>query len=178
MNKINKKFEKVVVLDTVILYPEHRKLLNKLSEQILEYPSSLPEGLEKQYQDSPELFVNKRCYTEIASDDTPTQLLMNRVDGADVIISCWTNIPDEVLKLNPQLKLIVFWTHEKEHRVNLELAKELGITVVNVPDYGTESVTEAVFAGFWQLIHKNFTSTSSIENENQTSNAIINYVFT
>jgi lactate dehydrogenase-like 2-hydroxyacid dehydrogenase len=178
MNNQIKKFKKVVVLDTVIFYPEHRKLLNKLSEQVLEYPSSLPEGLEKQYQNNPELFINKRCYSELATNDTPKQLLMNRVDGADVIISCWTNIPDEILKLNPQLKLIVFWTHEKEHRVNMKLAEELGIKVVNVPDYGTESVTEAVFAGIWQLIQKNYQTSLSTDNENQTCNAIIDYVFT
>lgn len=177
MTPLNKKFKKVVVLDTVIFYPEHRRLLNSIAEEVLEYPTSLPDGLEKQYAESPELFLNKQCYTQIATDNTPLQLLMNRVDGADVIISCWTDIPDEILRLNPQLKLIVFWTHEREHRVNLKLAKELGITVTNVPDYGTDAVTEVVFAGLWQLLLRNFGAENTMETGDKIAHNIMSYVF-
>ncbi len=157
------KFKKAVILDTVIFYPEHRKILNTLCEEIVEYPSSLPESLEKQYQDNPEMFKNIKCYTELGTNDTPVQLLMNRLDGADVVVSCWTGIPDEVLRLNPQLKLVVFWTHEKEHRINLKLAEEMGIQVVNIPDYGTNSVSECVFAGLLKIIEKNFSTTTPSE---------------
>jgi len=174
--KINKKFKKVVVLDTVVFYPEHRKLLNSIADEVLEYPSSLPEGLEKQFEENPNLFLNKKCYTEIAIDNMPLQLLMNRVDGADVIISCWTNIPDEVIRLNPQLKLIIFWTHEREHRINLKLAEKLGIVVTNVPDYGTDSVAEVTFAGLYQLLMRNFKS--PVKNSPQhISHAIVNSAF-
>ncbi len=175
MIKIDKKFKKVVILDTVIFYPEHRKLLNAIAEEVLEYPTSLPENLEKQYEQNPDIFLNKKCYTHIAINDTSKQLLMNRVDGADVIISCWTDIPDEIIRLNPQLKLIIFWTHEKEHRINMELAEELGITVSNIPDYGTDAVAEVVFAGLFELIQRNF-KTDKISN-NSISNAITNCVF-
>ena len=96
--KTDKKFKKVVVLDTVIFYPEHRQLLNSIAEEVLEYPTSLPEGLEKQYEESPDLCLNKLCYTQIAIDNIPLQLLMNRVDGADVVVSCWTDIPDEIIQ--------------------------------------------------------------------------------
>jgi len=41
------KFKQIVVLDTVIFYPEHRKILNSIAEKILEYPTSLPEELKK-----------------------------------------------------------------------------------------------------------------------------------
>ncbi len=149
------KFHKVAVLDTVIFYPEHHRILHRLADEVVEYPSSLPESLERQYQEQPELFKNIKCYTELGADKTPLQLLMNRVEGADAIISCWTNIPDEILRLNPQLRLIVFWTHEKEHRVNVQLAEQLGITVKNIPDYGTDAVSEAVFAGLFELLLRN-----------------------
>lgn len=172
-----KKFHKIVILDTIFFYPEHRKLLNKMAESVLEYPSSLSEGLEKQYDEHPELFLDKKCYTQIATDNIPLQLLMNRVDGADCIISCWTNIPDEILKLNPQLKLIVFWTHEKEHRVNMQLANELGITVSNIPDYGTDSVTEAVFAGMWQLLDRNCGRSDVPTTEQEIMHAVMNETF-
>lgn len=177
MIKVDKKFKKVVVLDTVIFYPEHRKLLNSIAAEVLEFPTSLPDGLEKQYEESPDLFLNKLCYTQIAIDNIPLQLLMNRIDGADVVISCWTDIPDEILRLNPQLKLIVFWTHEREHRINVKLAEELGITVANIPDYGTDAVAEVVFAGLWQLLHRNFGADSTLEYGGNISHAIVDYVF-
>jgi len=177
MAKVDKKFKKVVVLDTVIFYPEHRQLLNSIAEEVLEYPTSLPDGLEKQYEENPDLFLNKKCYTQIEIDDVPMQLLMNRVDGADVVISCWTNIPDEILRLNQQLKLIVFWTHEREHRINVKLAAELGITVTNIPDYGTDAVAEVVFAGLWQLLHRNFGADGTVKTGDKISHAIVDYVF-
>jgi len=172
------KFKRVVILDTVIFYPEHRNILKRLADEVLEFPSSLPEGLEKQYEGRPELFVNKKCYTQIASDNIPLQLLMNRVEGADVIVSCWTDIPDEILRLNPQLKLVVFWTHEKEHRINVKLAEELGITVANIPDYGTDAVAEVVFAGLWQLLMKNHGLDRAPEQETEITNAVMNDLFT
>lgn len=176
MPKETKQFKKVVVLDTVIFYPEHRKLLHTLAEEVVEYPSSLPANLEKQYRENPELFVEQKCYTQIASDNIPLQLLMQRVEGADVIISCWTDIPDEILRLNPQLKLVIFWTHEKEHRVNVRLAEELGIIVENVPDYGTDAVAEVVFAGMWQLMHRNFAG-GNLESEEGMMHGVVDHVF-
>ncbi|OHA60150.1 MAG: hypothetical protein A2589_00525 [Candidatus Vogelbacteria bacterium RIFOXYD1_FULL_46_19] len=178
MINLAKKFNKVVILDTVIFYPEHRKLLNSISREVIEYPSSLPASLEKDYENNPGVFTGKKCYTEIATDNIPLQLLMSRVEGADVIISCWTNIPDEILKLNPQLKLVIFWTHEKEHRINTLLAKKLGIEVTNIPDYGTESVSEVVFAGLFSLITRNFPTTfTSTKNQEEVSHTIINHLF-
>lgn len=173
----SKRYKKIVVLDTVIFYPEHRRLINSIADEVVEYPSSLPENLEKQYTEQPELFLNKKCYTQIATDDTPLQLLMNRVEGADVIISCWTNIPDEVLRLNPQLKLIIFWTHEKEHRINVALAEELGIGIANIPDYGTDAVAEVVFAGMWQLLMRNAPAEQT-GTPDQLAHAVMNDLFT
>lgn len=172
-----RKFKKVVVLDTVIFYPNHRKLLNSIAEEVVEYPTSLPEELEKQHEDNPEIFKNKKCYTHIASDDMPKQLLMNRVEGADVIISCWTNIPDEIIEGNPQLKLIAFWTHEREHRINVGLAAKKGIAVINIPDYGTDAVSEVVFAGMWHLIQRNFSMREYPHTTNQVANAVVERTF-
>ena len=170
-----KKFNKIVILDTVIFYPEHRELLNSLAHEVVEYPSSLPESLERQYVDSPELFKNTKCYTELGANNTPLQLLMNRCEGADVIISCWTNIPDEILKANKNLKLVVFWTHEKEHRINVPLAEQLGISVKNIPDYGTHAVKEAVFAGFWKILEKNY-QTKRVSPQNE-AHKIVGFLF-
>lgn len=174
---VNKKFKKVVILDSVILYPEHRKVLESLAGEIVEYPSSLPDRLEEQYAATPDLFKNIKCYTELGADNTSAQLLMNRIDGADVVISCWTGIPDEVLKLNPQLKLIIFWTHEKEHRINLKLAEVLGMTVTNIPDYGTDSVSEAVFAGLFKVWEKNYQSDQVTRSQATMAQAVMAKIF-
>jgi len=176
INNTMKKFTKAVILDSVILYPEHKKVLSNLVELIEEYPSSLPGGLEKQYEENPELFKNKKCYTQIAADNIPLQLLMNRCDGAEVILSCWTNIPDEIIKLNKQLKLIIFWTHEKEHRINMELAKEKGISVCNIPDYGTDSVSEVVFSGILTLLKRNF-SNENVATPEQEAIGVMQKIF-
>ena len=172
-----KKFKKVVILDSVIFYPEHRKILNRIAEEIEEYPSSLPENLERQYTENPDLFKHKKCYTHIAADNTPIQLLMNRCEGADVIISCWTNIPDEIINLNKDLKVIIFWTHEKEHRINMELVRARGIKVYNIPDYGTDSVAEVVFAGLFTLLERNFLKEKDAENAEELALQVLQEIF-
>ncbi len=146
------------MLDSVIFYPKHKKLLKKIANEVIEYPSSLPENLARQYEENPELFKQVKCYTQIPAENVPLQLLMNRIEGADCVISCWVDIPDEILKLNPQLKLILFWTHEKEHRISLKLAEKENITVANIPDYGTDAVSEVVYAGLLDLLLRNFSN--------------------
>ncbi len=172
-----KKFKQVVILDSVIFYPEHREVLNKIADKILEYPSSIPENLEKQYTEKPELFRHMKCYTQIPVDNIPLQLLMNRIEGADCVISCWANIPDEIIKLNPQLKLILFWTHEKKHRISLKLAKEKGIVVGNIPDYGTDAVSEVVFAGLLDLLSRNFSKKIKPKKQEEISLVVMQKIF-
>jgi len=172
-----KKFKKIVVLDSVIFYPEHRSILKQLADEIVEYPSSLPESLERQYVDNPEMFKDVRCYTELGKENSTSQLLQNRIEGADAVISCWTCIPDELLRLNPQLKLIVFWTHEKEHRLNVKLAEELGITVTNIPDYGTDAVAEVVFAGLLELLNKNYVEQRAPTTPNEVALSVMRELF-
>lgn len=166
-----KRFKKLVILDTIIFYPKHRKLLNSMADEIIEYPTSLPERLVVENENVGTIHSEK-YYNDLEASSLPLKLLMDRVAGADAIISCWTNIPDEVLRENPQLKFIVFWTHEKEHRINMRLADELGITVVNIPDYGTDSVTEVVFAGLYKILVRNFQ-----EQSNRRDYAITEQVF-
>ena len=69
-------------------------------------------------------------------------------------ITCWTEIPDEVILANPQLKYIGFWTNLAAHRMNLELAKSKGVCVTLIPDYGTDSVAELAVAGMLAVSRK------------------------
>lgn len=113
-----KKYKKIVILDSVILYPEHRFRLNQLADEIVEYNT---------------------CHSE--------EEVLERVKGADCVISCWVDISNRVIDENPQIKTIAFWTHAYEHRIDKAYAEAHGIYVPCIPDYGTDSVAELAFIG-------------------------------
>lgn len=117
-----KKYKKIVILDSVILYPEHRYRLEQLAEEIVEYNT---------------------CNTE--------EEVLERVEGADCIISCWVDVTNRVIDANPQLKTIAFWTHAYEHRIDKKYAEAKGIYVPCIPDYGTDSVAELAFIGMLNI---------------------------
>lgn len=111
-----KLYRKVVVLDSVIFFPEHRKRLEAIADEVVEYNTC-----------SSEDEVSQRC------------------QGADCIISCWVDIPHRIIEDNPQLRTVAFWTHDYEHRIDAPFARARGIHVPAIPDYGTDSVAELVF---------------------------------
>lgn len=113
-----KKYRKIVILDSVILYPEHRYRLELLTDEIVEYNT---------------------CNTE--------EEVLERVKGADCVISCWVDISNRVIDENPQIKTIAFWTHAYEHRIDKKYAESHGIYVPCIPDYGTDSVAELAIIG-------------------------------
>jgi lactate dehydrogenase-like 2-hydroxyacid dehydrogenase len=117
-----KKYKKVAILDSVMLYPEHRIRLNEIADEVVEYNT---------------------CKDE--------QEVLERVKGADCIISCWVDVTNKVIDENPQLKTIAFWTHAYEHRIDIDYALKRGIHVPCIPDYGTDSVAELVFIGLLEL---------------------------
>ena len=123
-------YNKIVVLDSVIFYPEHKARLNKIAEEVVEYNT---------------------CKTE--------KDVLERVKGADCIISCWVNIPNRVIDENPQLKTIAFWTHAYEHRIDKDYALKHDIFIPSIPDYGTDSVAELAFISLLQLYRKEFNLT-------------------
>src|SRR3989344_4727577 len=122
------KFKKVVVLDTVIFYPEHEEILKSLVEKpkiervpleydqrahawrlpksyrlpkdatIILWPSSLPEVIDKIDLDIHEKLCTAQCWAPgVIGANISAQNLLNRIYDADCILTCWTNIPDEVL---------------------------------------------------------------------------------
>jgi len=111
-----KLYRKIVVLDSVIFFPEHRERLHALADEVVEYNTCTSEDE-----------VSERCR------------------GADCIISCWVDIPHRIIEENPQLRTIAFWTHDYEHRIDAAFARSHGIHVPAIPDYGTDSVAELVF---------------------------------
>lgn len=117
-----KHYGKIVILDSVILYPEHRYRLEQMADEIVEYNT---------------------CTSE--------EEVLERVKGADCIISCWVDISNCVIDENPQIKTIAFWTHAYEHRIDKAYAEAHGIYVPCIPDYGTDSVAELAIMGMLNI---------------------------
>ena len=115
-------YKKIVILDSVILYPEHRYRLEQMADEIIEYNT---------------------CVSE--------EEVLARVAGADCVISCWVDISNHVIDENPQIKTIAFWTHAYEHRIDKAYATAHGIYVPCIPDYGTDSVAELAIMGMLKV---------------------------
>lgn len=202
---IKTKFKKVVILDTVIFYPEHEAILKELVENpkiervplefnqkdkewelpenyilpedanIIIWPSSLPESFDGISPAIHEKLKTGVCWVEEGlREDIAAQNLYNRVRDADCVITCWTAIPDLVLeRINP--RAIITWTHEYEHRLNVEKANKKGIYTGCVEDYGTDSVAELEFNMILELIERNKKTTQKAETDEDIAiGALIN----
>ncbi|WP_044201722.1 D-2-hydroxyacid dehydrogenase [Flammeovirga sp. OC4] len=78
-------------------------------------------------------------------DATKPEQTKERIQGVDVIVTNKVVINADMMKENPQLKLISI-TATGTNNVDLEAAKELGIQVKNAVNYSSESVAQQTFA--------------------------------
>lgn len=126
---------------------------------IVIWPSSLPESFDSISPEIHEKLKTAQCWTETSlRDNISAQNLYNRAQGADCILTCWTNIPDAVLDQLVQdgkTEAIITWTHEFEHRLNVDKAQTAGIYTNSVQDYGTDAVAELELDGIVKLIERN-----------------------
>jgi lactate dehydrogenase-like 2-hydroxyacid dehydrogenase len=148
------KFKKIVVLDRVILLEKQWEQLRGYGETVVEFSGINANEILKKLHEEMDADPKPMCWTQLAQEKVSIEELNRRIAGADAIITCWTNIPDEVLLANPQLKYVGFWTNLAGHRINLELAQQRQIFVSLIPDYGTDSVAELTFAGILAVSRK------------------------
>jgi glycerate dehydrogenase len=88
----------------------------------------------------------------VVYDRTPAADVVARAQGADAVLMNKTPLPAATLARLPQLKFIgVLATGYNV--VDTEAARGQGITVTNVPTYGTASVAQFVFALLLELCH-------------------------
>ncbi|HTS64730.1 MAG TPA: D-2-hydroxyacid dehydrogenase [Candidatus Acidoferrales bacterium] len=86
-------------------------------------------------------------------DRTPDEEAEARARGAALVLTNKTPLPGPVLERLPQLKYIgVLATGYNV--VDVDAAARLGITVTNIPTYGTASVAQFVFALLLELCHR------------------------
>ena len=148
------RFKKIAILDKIVLLEKHWQKLNELTESLIEFSGLNPTEILQKLHAEMDAEPQPMCWTALAQEEISVKELNKRIKGADAIITCWTAIPDEVIRANPQIKYIGFWTNLAGHRINFNLAKEKNIFVTIIPDYGTESVAELTIAGILAVSRK------------------------
>jgi glycerate dehydrogenase len=86
-------------------------------------------------------------------DRTPAPLLIERARNADLVITNKVRFPLEVLQQLPRLRYIGVSATGYDI-VDVKAAREQGITVTNVPAYGTASVAQAAIALLLELCNR------------------------
>lgn len=75
-------------------------------------------------------------------DDTPTEeLLIERIQGAELIFGNWIDITEKVIKSTPSLKYIIVPAVGYEW-VDVTAARDAGVTVLNCPTHNANAVAE------------------------------------
>ena len=87
-----------------------------------------------------------RAFGEVTVyDRTPAEKILERAQGADILVTNKTPLTKDTLAQLPNLKLIALLS-TGYNVVDCAWAKEHGIPVSNIPAYSTESVAQLVFA--------------------------------
>lgn len=81
----------------------------------------------------------------VAYDRTPNELIVERCQGAEVVIDNKVVITDEIMAQLPDLKYIGMLS-TGFNVIDVEAAKKRGIVVCNVPTYSTSAVAQLTFA--------------------------------
>lgn len=84
-------------------------------------------------------------------DTTAPEMLVERCAEADIIIANKTYLGEALIKNAPQLKLIAL-TATGYNNVDMQAAAGAGVTVCNVPEYGTFSVAQHSIALLLELV--------------------------
>lgn len=84
--------------------------------------------------------------------DTQPEQVIERIQGAEVVISNKVKVSREAMSSTPSLKLICV-AATGMNNIDLEAAAELGIQVKNVKGYSTDSVAQATFALLLALLN-------------------------
>lgn len=99
----------------------------------------------------------------VVYDRTPKDKILERAEGAEIILTNKTIISKEIMESLPKLKYIgVLATGYNV--VDIEAAKARGIVVTNVPAYSTDSVAQLVIAYILEFCNHVQEHTNSVKN--------------
>ena len=85
-------------------------------------------------------------------DRTPHEEIVPRAQGAEIVLTNKTPLDGESISLLPALRYIGVMA-TGYNIIDTEASSRRGIVVTNVPDYGTMSVAQLVFAHLFNLTH-------------------------
>ncbi|MFC4302334.1 D-2-hydroxyacid dehydrogenase [Cohnella boryungensis] len=86
-------------------------------------------------------------------DRTPADLIAERAEGAQIVLTNKTPLRAETIDRLPELRYIGVIATGFDN-VDVRAARERGITVTNVPAYSSASVAQLVFALLLELCHR------------------------
>ncbi|VBB07224.1 d-isomer specific 2-hydroxyacid dehydrogenases signature 2 [Lucifera butyrica] len=109
-------------------------------------------------------------YDRTAYDASGQELIIKRVGDAEVVFTNKTPLTRDMLKAMPNLKFVgVLATGYNV--VDVEAAKEQGITVTNIPTYGTAAVAQMAIALLLELCHHVGMHSEAVKNGEWSNNA-------
>ena len=119
------------------------------------------EGLEK--------LGDLTVYDRTAFDRSGEDLIVERVGDAEIVFTNKTPLSREAMEKMPNLKYIgVLATGYNV--VDIQAAKELGITVTNIPTYGTDSVAQMAIALLLEMCHHVWEHSEAVKRGEWTNN--------
>ncbi|PRX74079.1 glycerate dehydrogenase [Cohnella sp. SGD-V74] len=89
----------------------------------------------------------------VVYERTPADLIAERAAGAQIVLTNKTPLRAETIQRLPDLKYIGVIATGYDN-VDVEAARERGVTVTNVPAYSSASVAQLVFALLLELCHR------------------------
>ncbi len=101
-------------------------------------------------------------------DRTPPELVLERAKDAEILIVNKTPIDADLLKQLPKLKYIGLQS-TGYNIVDCKTARELGITVCNIPAYSTTAVAQLVFAFILQIANQVTLHSDAVHNGEWTA---------
>ena len=117
-----------------------------------------------------EKFGTVEVYDRTTFDAKETDLVVQRAKDAEIILTNKTPLTDKMLQQLPRLKYIgVLATGFNV--VDIAAAQRLGITVTNIPTYGTDAVSQYAIALLLELCHHIGEHNRSVQNGEWANNA-------
>jgi glycerate dehydrogenase len=114
-------------------------------------------------------FGNVKIY-----DRTPPEKTVERVSGAEIVFTNKVEFSKETIAQLPDLKFIgVLATGVNV--IDIDAAREAGITVSNIPAYSTESVAQMVFSHILHFVQNVSVHAASVKNDEWTNNIDFTY---
>jgi len=89
----------------------------------------------------------------VVYDRTPPELVIERARSAEIVLTNKTVLDADAIERLPNLRLVCVLATGYDV-VDVAAARQRGVPVVNVPEYGTDSVAQHTFALLLELCHR------------------------